>query len=331
MTISRRALLLSGPAALLVSACRSRPYRASDFVLPERSAVGLFPAASYDLDLAEIIGRGIETLRVSVKGLRVLLKPNLVEYEAGTIINTHAAVVGGAARAILRAGAREVVVAEGPGHRRDTEYLVASTGLYDHLRDSKLRFVDLNHDDIRPVSLRSRFMRLDQIMLPAELLQADLVVTMPKLKTHHWAVMTGSMKNLFGVVPGAVYGWPKNILHFRGIENSILDLAATVRPQLSIVDGIVGMEGDGPIMGTPKHVGVIAMGTDPVAVDATCSRLIGFDPARIDYLSKASEFLGNINEDRIDQRAERLERYQTAFASLEAFNERRLNADRASR
>jgi uncharacterized protein (DUF362 family) len=199
------------------------------------------------------------------------------------------------------------------------------------LKDDKLRFVDLNHDDIRPVSLRSRFTRLDQMMLPEELMQADLVVTMPKLKTHHWAVMTGSMKNLFGVVPGAVYGWPKNILHFRGIENSILDLTATVRPRLSIVDGVVGMEGDGPIMGTPRHVGVIAMGTDPVAVDATCARLIGFDPGRIDYLSKASEYLGNIDEKRIEQRGERLQRYQTAFASLEAFNERRLDAARASR
>ena len=72
------------------------------------------------------------------------------------------------------------------------------------------------------------------------------------------------------------------------------------------------------------------MGTDPVAVDATCARLIGFDPARIDYLSKASEFLGNIDEGRIEHRGERLQRYQTAFASLEAFNERRLDA-RASR
>ena len=72
-------------------------------------------------------------------------------------------------------------------------------------------------------------------MLPAELLQADFIVSMPKLKTHHWAVMTGSMKNLFGGVPGAVYGWPKNLLHFRGIDNSIVDLAATVRPHLAVV------------------------------------------------------------------------------------------------
>jgi uncharacterized protein (DUF362 family) len=320
--ISRRALLLSAPAALIAAACR--PYRAADFTLPERSAVGLFPAANYDVDLADVISRGLEALQVSVKGLRVLLKPNLVEYEAGTIINTNASVVGAAAQAMLRAGAREVVVAEGPGHRRDLEYLLVSTGLYDHLKDLKLRFVDLNHDDVRPVRLRSRFTKLDEIMLPAELLQADFIVSMPKLKTHHWAVMTASMKNLFGIVPGAVYGWPKNLLHFRGIDNSIVDLAATVRPHLAIVDGIIGMEGDGPIMGTPRKVGVIAMGTDPVAVDATCARLIGVDPARIQYLSTASAFLGNIAVDRIEHRGESLDRYRSNFSLLEMYKDRKL-------
>jgi uncharacterized protein (DUF362 family) len=324
MMISRRALLLAAPAAVLASACRPRPYRSADFVLPERSAVGLFPAANYDVDLVDVISRGMRTLGVNVKGLRVLLKPNLVEYEAGTIINTHVNVVGAAAHAMLSAGAREVVVAEGPGHRRDLEYLLVSTGLYDHLKDLKLRFVDLNHDDVRPVALRSRYTQLQDIQLPAQLLQADLVVSMPKLKTHHWAVMTASMKNLFGVVPGAVYGWPKNILHFHGIDNSIVDLVATVRPHLAIVDGIVGMEGDGPIMGTPRSVGVIAMGTDLVAVDATCARLIGLDPARLDYLSTASAFLGNINAARIDQRAESIERYRSDFVVPQQFKGRKL-------
>ena len=323
MIISRRALLLAAPAAVLASACR-RPYRSADFVLPDRSVVGLFPAASYDVDLVDVISRGLQTLNVKVKGLRVLLKPNLVEYEAGTIINTHVNVVGAAAHAMLSAGAREVVVAEGPGHRRDLEYLLVSTGLYDHLKDLKLRFVDLNVDDVRSVRLRSQFTKLEDIQLPAQLLQADLVVTMPKLKTHHWAVMTASMKNLFGVVPGAVYGWPKNILHFHGIDNSIVDLTATVRPQLSIVDGIVGMEGDGPIMGTPRAVGVIAMGTDPVAVDATCARLIGLDPSRLDYLSSASAFLGNLDTRRIEQRGESLARYQSDFAVPEMFKGRKL-------
>ena len=164
---------------------------------------------------------------------------------------------------MLRAGAASVVVAEGPGHRRDIEYLVTATGLYDYLRDVGVRFVDLNHDDVRTVTLGSRFTELTELQLPVELLQADLVVSMPKLKTHHWAGMTGSMKNLFGVVPGAVYGWPKNILHWRGIDNSIVDLVATIRPGLAIVDGIIGMEGDGPIMGTAAPGGLRGDGAGP--------------------------------------------------------------------
>jgi uncharacterized protein (DUF362 family) len=249
----------------------------------------------------------------------VFLKPNLVEYQAGAAINTHPAVIAGAATAFLRAGAREVVIGEGPGHRRDIEYLLTATGLYDHLRDLRVRFVDLNHDDVDRVPLKSRFAGLDSLWMPVELLASDFIVSMPKLKTHHWAAMTASMKNLFGTVPGAVYGWPKNLLHFRGIDNCIVDLAATVRPHFAIVDAIVGMEGDGPIMGSPRSLGVLAMGHDPVAVDATCARVIGLDPGKIGYLKAASRFLGNINESKIEQRGERLERYQTRFEILEQF------------
>jgi uncharacterized protein (DUF362 family) len=153
------------------------------------------------------------------------------------------------------------------------------------------------------------------------LLAADLVVSMPKLKTHHWAGITASMKNFFGVVPGAVYGWPKNILHWRGIDNSIVDLAATIRPGLAIVDGIVGMEGDGPIMGTPRPVGCVLMGTDPVAVDATCARVMGLRPERINCLTMAGEFLGNLDASAIAQRGERLDRFATPFHVLPQFAE----------
>ena len=249
----------------------------------------------------------------------MLLKPNMVEYVPGGAINTHPAVVVGAATAFLRAGAREVIVGEAPGHRRDIEYLLGVTGLEDHLRDMRLRFVDLNHDDVRVTRLRSGFMGISEIALPVTVLAADIVVSMPKLKTHHWAAVTCSMKNFFGVVPGAVYGWPKNFLHFHGIDNAIVDLVATVHPHMAIVDAVVAMEGDGPILGQARDLGFVAMGPDLVAVDATCARAIGLDPSRIPYLSEASRFLGNLAMSRIDQRGELLTRYQTSFKVLPAF------------
>ena len=79
----------------------------------------------------------------------MFLKPNMVEYELGTAIISHPQVIAGAAIACRRAGASEVVVGEGPGHRRDIEYLLTSTGLSDLLREERIRFVDLNHDDCR--------------------------------------------------------------------------------------------------------------------------------------------------------------------------------------
>jgi uncharacterized protein (DUF362 family) len=322
---SRRDFFAVSLAAAVGASCRrpGPPFVESDFVLPDQSLVGLF-AADYSADLADIVGRGLRELRVDVRGRSVLLKPNLVEYEAAQSINTHPLVVVGAATALLRAGAREVVVGEGPGHRRDIEYLLTSTGLLEHLREESLRFVDLNHDDVQEVPLRSWFTGLRTISLPVSVLRSDFVVSLPKLKTHHWAGLTCSMKNFFGVVPGAVYGWPKNVLHVKGIHASILDLVATVRPSLTIVDGIVGMEGDGPIMGTAKPLGLLAMGQDLPAVDATCARIIGIDPTEVVYLDAAGHFLGNVRERRIEQRGEDPARFRTDFALIDSMKHLRL-------
>lgn len=319
--LSRREFLGGLSAALLASACSRRPpYDPSLFHVPDRSSVALLPAPNYDVDFADIIGRGLRELGLDVRGRRVFLKPNMVEYEPGTAINTHPLVVAGAATAFLSAGASEVVVGEGPGHRRDTEYLLTSTGLLDHLRDLRLRFVDLNQDDVRLVTLRSQFTQLKALALPEELLQSDVIVSMPKLKTHHWAGITCSMKNFFGAVPGAVYGWPKNILHVRGIQASILDLNATIRPHFTIVDAVTAMEGDGPIMGRRRDLGFLALGSDLVAVDSTCARVIGVEPAKIGYLRDGGSFLGNLAEGRIVHRGENPSRYATTFELPEQLN-----------
>jgi uncharacterized protein (DUF362 family) len=90
-------------------------------------------------------------------------------------------------------------------------------------------FVDLNLDEVRGVTLRTHASSLRRLYLPATVLRTDVVVSLPKLKTHHWAGVTLSLKNLFGIVPGSCYGWPKNILHWAGIAGAVLDINSAVR------------------------------------------------------------------------------------------------------
>lgn len=315
--LTRRAFLQTAALPLAAAACTRPPNQFAGLTPPSSSAVCLYDAPTYDANFAEIVAEGLRALGVNVAGRRVLLKPNLVEYEEGMAVNTHPAVIAGAALAIKRAGAARVVVAEGPGHRRDIEYLLTQSTLDRYLKDLNLEFVDLNHDDVVPVTLRTNFSGLGRLWLPATLMEAEIVVSMPKLKTHHWTGLTASMKNLFGVVPGAVYGWPKNLLHTHGIEHSILDLNATRPTHLTICDAVVGMEGDGPIMGHARRFGFVAMGTDAVAVDASCARVMGLEPSKVTYLEMASQFLGNAASNRIELRAEPLDRFQTRVALLE--------------
>jgi len=295
-------------------------YDPAAFRRPERSRVAVLRADAYDQPLETTIRHGIELSGADVAGRRVVLKPNLVEFDPASVINTHPTVVAATVVALRRLGAREVVVAEGPGHRRDTEYLLDASGLLGALRDVGARYVDLNVDAVRPLPLRSRYTALGQLYVPATVLEADLLVSMPKLKTHHWAGVTLSMKNMFGIVPGSVYGWPKNVLHWQGIANSILDInAALTMPRLAIVDGIVGMEGNGPIQGVAKPMGVLVFGTDWVAVDGTCTRLMALEPTRVDYLRQAGKFLGNVDDARIEQVGEQPATFVRPFAVLDQF------------
>src|SRR5487761_1118750 len=144
-------------------------------------------------------------------------------------------------------------------------------------------------------------------------MSADFIVSVPKVKTHHWSGVTLSMKNLFGVVPGAKYGWPKNILHWKGIERSILDLCATVPVHFVIADAIMAMEGNGPLNGNPRLLNQIVLADDPVAADATCARLMGLDPDKVVHIRAAAQFLGNSSNALIDQVAEPVQSPEIPF------------------
>jgi uncharacterized protein (DUF362 family) len=204
--------------------------------------------------------------------------------------------IGAAAEAFLRLDAASVTVGEGPGHHRDTDLLVYETGLGDQLAQHKISFVDLNRDDLVKTKLKANYSGLGHLWFPRTVLASDFIVSMPKVKTHHWAGVTLSMKNMFGIVPGCRYGWPKNVLHWAGIHESILDICATVRPHFVIADGIVAMEGDGPLNGSPLGLHKLLLSDDPVAADSQLARLLGFDPLGIRHIQQASQFLGNIDE-----------------------------------
>ena len=230
-----------------------------------------------------------------------------MDYTPGDAINTHPMLVLAAAESFRCLGARYVIVAEGPGHQRDTQLVLSQSGYQQSLRDEKIRFVDLNRDELVRTPLRSRYMGIRDLWLPRTVLKADFLVSMPKIKTHHWAGVTLSMKNMFGIVPGARYGWPKNILHWKGIQESVLDLCATVPVHFVIADGIVAMEGNGPLNGSPRSLGKIVLANDAVAADAICARLMGFEPGRIPHIHDGSRFLGNVSLGHIDQCGEPLD------------------------
>jgi uncharacterized protein (DUF362 family) len=299
------------------------PWQTSAFAPPGRPRVAVVKATTYE-GLESVVEEGLRAVGADVAGRSVLLKPNLVEYDASTSINTDPRLVAATVLAVRRLGARSVAVGEGPGHRRDVEYVVTASGLLDALDAVDAAFVDLNASPAVRRRLLSAFTQLGDLWLPTPVVEADVVVSMPKMKTHHWAGATLSLKNCFGCVPGRIYGWPKNVLHWAGLQEAIVDVAAAVRPDVQIVDGIVGMEGNGPIQGTPVRSGVLVFGTDPVATDTTAARLMGLDPERIPSIAYAARFLGQGHPEEIRQVGEPVEpsvvrfRLLPRFASLEA-------------
>ena len=296
---------------------------------PLRSRVAILDANQYSEKLCQTLYEGLKLFNLDVSGKSVLLKPNLVDYIPGAHINTHPLLIVAAAECFRRLGARSVVVGEAPGHQRDTYLVLYESGLLEQLSRVSVPFVDLNRDCVIKRKLLADYSGLHEIWLSRTILEADFVVSMPKIKTHHWSGVTLSMKNMFGVVPGVKYGWPKNILHWKGIEQCIVDICATVPIHFVIADGIVAMEGNGPLTGSPRHLDKLVLADDPVAADAICARLMGFVPERVPHIAAAADFLGNMSADQIDQMASRVVSPIVPFKVVQEFDHLRAKPNRS--
>jgi uncharacterized protein (DUF362 family) len=298
----------------------------------KRSSVFIARSQRYDADLSKTIRDGLLACNIHAeqfRGKRVLLKPNLVEPTRRIPhMTTHPAVIIAAAE-VFRGFGASVSVGEAPGHVRDTQMALDESGVGEALHGGDLWFADLNYEDVAWRPNRGGFSSLEGIYLPRSVVEADFVVSMPKLKTHHWVGVTCSMKNLYGVLPGIKYGWPKNVLHHHGIPQTVADISCTLPRTLAIVDGIDCMEGDGPILGSCKSMGLILVGANLSAVDATAARIMGLEPARVSYLKLAASRLGPIEERLIEQRGEAWKDVGNPFEMLPQEHLQKLRAGRS--
>lgn len=285
------------------------------------SRVAIRRVSNYQCDLGAVLYETLREFNLPVRDKTILLKPNFVGLDPLGMMNTHPTLIAAARESFLRLGAAQVLIGDGPAMDRDTEAVLESIRLREYTGPLSGIFVDLNVEDVERVPLKTHASRLAELYLPKIIQGVDFLVSLPKLKTHHWAGVSLSLKNMFGVVPGSCYGWPKNVLHWAGIDRAILDINAAVRPDFAIIDGVIGMEGNGPIQGTPKNCGVLILGDDPVAVDATGCRVMGILPEKVKHLAQAGTFLGHLNSEKIQQLGDSIAQVRTHFAVLEAFRE----------
>ncbi|MBT0772989.1 DUF362 domain-containing protein [Kineosporia sp. J2-2] len=237
-------------------------------------------------DCATAIQQCLDTLHPTKTlhpGSRVLIKVGLVEARhPDEHVTVHPVVVRELLRHLITVtGSPEhVLVADGSGHERDTDQILRNTGLGQVLHDLGVRFIDLNLTDLQAVPVQDS-LSMPGFILPSILFDCDLVISLAKLKTHHRSAVTLGMKNLFGCAPGAVYGFPKTRLHYGGTGRVIADLASVVRPGLTIIDAVTGMEGMGPLDGTPRPFGALIAGENVATTDYVATQLMGFSPGLI--------------------------------------------------
>ena len=214
--------------------------------------------------------------RLVKPGDRVLLKVNLVAgHEPVRRVTTDPSIVRSAARLLLDCGARPFI-ADSPGidpFQRSAE----RAGFMDVARELDIPCLELTDPVPLPPAEGASFRRVEVSRLA---LEADAIINLPKMKTHGQMLLTLGVKNLFGCVVGrSKAAWHYDVGFDRDrFAALLLDIAASLAPCLTILDGVIGMEGEGPTSGDPHPYGVIATARDPLLMDLHLARMMGVSP-----------------------------------------------------
>lgn len=257
--------------------------------------VSLVKCNSYELDEVELALekslRLIGGLDSYIKpGMKVLVKCNLLmKKKPEECTTTHPAVVEALVKKLKELGAIPII-GDSPGGLftpRLLRGIYSATGMIDVAQRTG---AELNYNT-NPMEVSFPEGKIIKNLTVMELLQeVDAVISVAKLKTHGMTLYTGAVKNLFGVIPGMT----KAEYHLRmnrveDFTEALVDICQYVKPVLSIMDGVVGMEGDGPSAGTPRKIGAILASNSPYALDVVCASLVGISPERVPTIQRAVE------------------------------------------
>ncbi len=286
--------------------------RANDYELPR-----LVPAIQRSI---ELIG-GLET--IIKPGDRVFVKINHLPPpsppERGIV--THPVFVEAVLELLKKAGA-EITV----GDEIETAPIdgFSTSGFRQMCQRAGVRLTNLREEGF--VARECNGLLLKEVYLSKTALEADVIVNLPKLKTHSLTVFTGGIKNMYGTIPGSF----RRRLHgeypdSEDFSRMLTDIFSAIRPQLTLMDGIVAMEGEGPAAGSVRKLGVILASRDAVAVDAVATGIIGMDPMDIATTRYAHERgLGVGNPDSIEVVGESIESVATSDFRLPVIAKRAL-------
>lgn len=215
-------------------------------------------------------------------GDRVLLKPNILAASSPeNAATTHPSVVVSMCELVIQAGGKPIV-GDGAGISRPgaTAKALKASGIEEAAIRAGAQVVNFETAGFTLVDIPDH-LQFRKLYIANPVLEADIVISLPKLKTHELTYYTGAVKNFFGVLPLKC----RKEIHFLGKRDlfgeAVADIYSIVRPSFALMDGVIGMEGNGPSHGNPINSGVILASEDCVSLDIVASELIGFDPLKI--------------------------------------------------